>query len=124
MVDFLPSKQTAWVRIPLSPLQNRFILKYATRNEIITLSKSLYWGFFIFNIFISMNKKICNKCKSEKDEKEFYLIKKTENRKGNCLDNAVIENFFGILKSEMFYTQKFKSIEQLKKEIDKYINLL
>ena len=32
-------------------------------------------------------------------------------RKGNCLDNAVIENFFGILKSEMFYTQKFKSIE-------------
>ena len=45
-------------------------------------------------------------------------------RKGNCLDNAVIENFFGILKSEMFYTQKFKSIEQLKKEIDKYINLL
>ena len=42
-------------------------------------------------------------------------------RKGNCLDNAIIENFFGILKSEMFYTQKFKSIEQLKKEIDKYI---
>ena len=38
-------------------------------------------------------------------------------RKGNCLDNAIIENFFGILKSEMFYTQKFKSIEQLKKEI-------
>ena len=42
-------------------------------------------------------------------------------RKGNCLDNAIIENFFGILKSEMFYTQKFKSIKQLKKEIDKYI---
>lgn len=42
-------------------------------------------------------------------------------RKGNCLDNAIIENFFGILKSEMFYTQKFKSIEQLKQEINKYI---
>jgi putative transposase len=42
-------------------------------------------------------------------------------RKGNCLDNAIIENFFGILKSEMFYTQKFKSIEELKKEIKKYI---
>ena len=38
-------------------------------------------------------------------------------RKGNCLDNAIIENFFGTLKSEMFYTQKFKSIEQLKQEI-------
>ena len=43
-------------------------------------------------------------------------------RKGNCLDNAIIENFFGILKSEMFYTQKFKSIEQLKQEINQYIN--
>ena len=42
-------------------------------------------------------------------------------RKGNCLDNAIIENFFGTLKSEMFYTQKFKSIEELKQEIDKYI---
>jgi len=39
-------------------------------------------------------------------------------RKGNCLDNAIIENFFGILKSEMIYIQKFKSIEQLKKEVD------
>ena len=55
-----------------------------------------------------------------------YLLKEkgiiqSMSRKGNCLDNAIIENFFGILKSEMFYTQKFKSIEQLKQEIDKYI---
>ena len=42
-------------------------------------------------------------------------------RKGNCLDNAIIENFFGILKSELFYTQKFKSLEELKKEIKQYI---
>lgn len=55
-----------------------------------------------------------------------YLLQKkgivqSMSRKGNCLDNAIIENFFGILKSEMFYTQKFNSIEQLKNEIDKYI---
>ena len=42
-------------------------------------------------------------------------------RKGNCLDNAIIENFFGTLKSEMFYLQKFNSIEQLKREIKQYI---
>ena len=42
-------------------------------------------------------------------------------RKGNCLDNAIIENFFGILKSELFYLKKYKSINQLKKEIDDYI---
>jgi len=42
-------------------------------------------------------------------------------RKGNCLDNAVIENFFGIIKSELFYLKKYDSIEQLKKEINQYI---
>jgi putative transposase len=43
-------------------------------------------------------------------------------RKGNCLDNAIIENFFGILKSELFYLKKYKSINQLKIEIHEYIN--
>jgi transposase InsO family protein len=42
-------------------------------------------------------------------------------RKGNCLDNAIIENFFGILKSELFYLKKYDSIIQLKKEIKEYI---
>jgi putative transposase len=36
-------------------------------------------------------------------------------RKGNCLDNAIIENFFGILKSELFYLKKYTSLDQLKK---------
>ncbi|WP_454048207.1 IS3 family transposase [Chryseobacterium sp. Marseille-Q8038] len=43
-------------------------------------------------------------------------------RKGNCLDNAIIENFFGTLKSEMFYLKKFKSIQELKDEIHQYID--
>ncbi len=42
-------------------------------------------------------------------------------RKGNCLDNAIIENFFGTLKSELYYTQKFNSIEHLKQEIKEYV---
>lgn len=43
-------------------------------------------------------------------------------RKGNCLDNSVIENFFGILKSELFYLQKFKSIEDFEEELRNYID--
>lgn len=43
-------------------------------------------------------------------------------RKGNCLDNAVIENFFGTLKSELFYLKKFTTVCQLRKEITEYIN--
>ena len=49
-------------------------------------------------------------------------IVQSMSRKGNCLDNAVIENFFGTIKSEMFYTRKFGSIQELKKEIVKYIH--
>ena len=45
-------------------------------------------------------------------------------RKGNCLDNCVMENFFGKLKNEMFYGHEyeFKSIEELKQAIDEYIS--
>ena len=48
-------------------------------------------------------------------------INQSMSRKGNCLDNAIIENFFGILKSELFYLKKYNSIDQLKNEIDEYI---
>ena len=42
-------------------------------------------------------------------------------RKGNCLDNAIIENFFGVLKSELFYLKKYNSILELSKDIREYI---
>ena len=42
-------------------------------------------------------------------------------RKGNCLDNAVIENFFGILKQEIYYGQEYNSYQALETTITKYI---
>lgn len=48
-------------------------------------------------------------------------IKQSMSRKGNCLDNAVIESFFGTLKSEFFYLNRFESIEDLQTGLDKYI---
>ncbi|MBH3372106.1 IS3 family transposase, partial [Pseudomonas juntendi] len=42
--------------------------------------------------------------------------------KGNCLDNAAMESFFGTLKSEFFYPQRFKSVEELKAGLDEYIH--
>lgn len=42
-------------------------------------------------------------------------------RKGNCLDNAVIENFFGLLKSELLYLRKFTSMDEFRVELEKYI---
>ena len=42
-------------------------------------------------------------------------------RKGNCLDNAVMENFFGLLKSELLYLREFKSLVEFRIELEEYI---
>lgn len=42
-------------------------------------------------------------------------------RKGNCYDNSVMENFFGILKQEMYYGITYYSFDNLKDAIEKYI---
>ena len=49
-------------------------------------------------------------------------IRQSMSRKGNCLDNAVMENFFGILKSELLYLQKFESMKQFKQELEDYLD--
>jgi putative transposase len=43
-------------------------------------------------------------------------------RKGNCLDNAAMESFFAVLKTEFFYLNKFTSVEQLEQGIKDYIH--
>jgi putative transposase len=48
-------------------------------------------------------------------------IEQSMSRKGNCLDNAAMESFFGTLKSEFFYLESFESVEQLASGIEDYI---
>ena len=49
-------------------------------------------------------------------------IMQSMSRKGNCLDNAMMENFFGILKSELLYMRTFQSLAEFKQELIKYID--
>ena len=49
-------------------------------------------------------------------------IKQSMSRKGNCLDNALIESFFGSLKCETIYLDKPQTIEGLEKQIHEYIH--
>ena len=42
-------------------------------------------------------------------------------RKGNCLDNAMMENFFGLMKKELLYTNQFDSITDFKRQLKEYI---
>ena len=55
-----------------------------------------------------------------------HNIKQSMSRKGNCMDNGIMENFFGRLKVEMYYGENFEStcgfIEKLEEYIDYYNN--
>ena len=53
-------------------------------------------------------------------------IRQSMSRKGNCLDNACAENFFGILKSELYYIKEkeYKNIEELENDIIEYIEYI
>ena len=49
-------------------------------------------------------------------------LEQSMSRKGNCLDNAAMESFFGTLKTEFFYRERFTSIDQLWTAIEEYIH--
>lgn len=42
-------------------------------------------------------------------------------RKGNCYDNSIMQNFFGLLKQEIHYGNNYYSFEKLAEAIDKFI---
>jgi putative transposase len=49
-------------------------------------------------------------------------LSQSMSRKGNCLDNAVMENWFGIMKTEFFYQKKFSDVQSFKTELKDYIH--
>jgi transposase InsO family protein len=53
---------------------------------------------------------------------ESQSIQQSMSRKGNCLDNASMESFFGTLKSEFFYLNKFSSLDDLEIGLKDYIH--
>lgn len=50
-----------------------------------------------------------------------YGMTASMSRKGNCLDNAAMENFFGHLKSELLYIEKFQSPAKMERAVRAYI---
>lgn len=50
-----------------------------------------------------------------------HNITQSMSRKGNCMDNGAMENFFGRLKVEMFYGEQFETVEDFIHALDEYI---
>jgi len=48
-------------------------------------------------------------------------ISQSMSRKGNCLDNAAMESFFGRMKTECFHGKSFTNIDELEKVINDYV---
>ena len=48
-------------------------------------------------------------------------ITQSMSRKGNCLDNSVMENFFGLMKNELLYPNEWNSIDDFKAALKEYI---
>lgn len=51
-----------------------------------------------------------------------HKVFQSMSRKGNCLDNSPMENFFGLLKQEMYYGEPNRTYEELKRDIESYIH--
>lgn len=54
---------------------------------------------------------------------EFYGVRRSMSRKGNCWDNAVAESFFKSLKTELIYGNKLITKEQMELEVFEYIEI-
>ena len=50
-----------------------------------------------------------------------HNITQSMSRKGNCMDNGIMENFFGRLKVEMYYGEKFESVNAFIDKLEEYI---
>ena len=51
-------------------------------------------------------------------------IRQSMSRKGNCIDNCIMETFFGRMKNEMFYgcESRYKTFEQFDTAVEEYIH--
>ncbi len=53
---------------------------------------------------------------------EDHHVIQSMSRKGNCLDNSKMENFFGIMKSELLYVESFESPQAFITALEEYID--
>lgn len=117
-------------KLYLSPIMDLFngeIIAFQTlRRPVFSLVKDMLKD--ALNQLSSNDKPIIHSDQGWQYQMSYYQTLLAEkgliqsmSRKGNCLDNASMESFFGILKSECFYGKKFKSVEELEQTVKEYI---
>ena len=121
-----------WGKVYLSPVMdlcNRQIIGYDISrrpnfDQIKNMMSSAFEGRKIVDgAFFHSDQGWQYQMKPYHQELEKRGIRQSMSRKGNCLDNSPMENFFGVMKNEMFYGHEyeFKSLDELEKAIVAYI---
>ena len=112
---------------PILDLYNSEIISYTISNhptlELTNtmLEKALGENKDIINLTIHSDQVFHYQHSTWTKKLEKMNSRQSMSRKGNCLDNSPMENFFGILKQEMYYGEYFNSYDHLRNEIEKYI---
>ncbi len=112
---------------PILDIYNSEVISYTlsshpTINLTNTmLEKALYKNKDIKNLTIHSDQGFHYQHNSWTNRLEKMNIVQSMSRKGNCLDNSTMENFFGVLKQEMYYGVEFESYDKLVQEIEEYI---
>ena len=89
---------------PVVKMLDDAISKYKPKNLIIHSDQGWHYQHKRFQTILKENK-----------------IIQSMSRKGNCYDNSLAENFFGIVKSEFYYIEKFKSVNDFITRLTEYI---
>ena len=119
------------IKVYLSPIMDLFNREIISYN--ISTSPNFYQTIDMLNgLFDKLPKKSTPILHSDQgwqyQMKEYqHLLKKHKivqsmSRKGNCLDNSPMENFFGRLKVEMFFGEKFGSVDEFINKLKEYID--
>ena len=116
---------------PVIDIFNGEILNYniADRADLEQINKMLNDLFAITDKLAKENQIILHsdqgwqyQHKNYQEASNEHGIVQSVSRKGNCRDNSVMENFFGLMKSEILYNKEFKSMKEFKKELEAYID--
>jgi len=124
-------EEPVWAEVVLSSildLYSRDIISYtiSVRPLLSMIMEMLYQAFAQihdgFNLILHSDQGWQYQHKHYQAMLKSNGVSQCMSRKGNCLDNAVMENFFGLLKSELLYLQYFDSMGHFKAELINYMD--
>jgi len=112
---------------PILDLHNREIISYTFHNRptvklvMDMLEDAIEKTENVENLILHSDQGFHYRSNEYIDRLKDVKIVQSMSRKGNCFDNAVIENFFGHLKCEFVYLEEFKSIEEFTIKLHEYM---